>query len=212
MYKTLRKFVALLAVLCLLAGSVGALGEDRIITYMGAVYSIDDFVGFATYERPLKSTKNVTIPATIPVDGEQTIVYRIADYAFYNDGKLKTITIGKNVWHIGKCAFYGCSKLTTVNGGGAIQWIEPKAFKGCTALTAITLGKNTYTIDTQAFYGCKALKLITIKSTGLDSISLGKNAFKGVNKKAIFKCPKSKRKEYKQLLLESGAPDTAQFK
>ena len=212
MYKTLRKIVALLAVLCLLAGTVCALGEDKIVIYKGAMYSIDDFVGFATYERPLYSARNVTIPARIPVDGKQTIVYRIADRAFYNDEKLTSITIGRNVWHIGKCAFCGCKKLTTVKGGGALQWIEPKAFKDCKALTSITLGKDARTIDAQAFYGCEALKLITIKSTELDSWSVGKNAFKGVYRKAIFKCPKSRRKEYKALLLECGAPITAQFK
>ena len=201
----------LLAALCLLAGAAGALAEDRYVTYRGAVYSIDDFVGFATFERLVEPAERVTIPATIPVDGEQTIVYRIADKAFYNDAKLTSITIGKNVWHIGKLAFYGCRKLTTVKGGAAIQWIEPKAFKGCKALTAFTLGKDVQTIDMQAFYGCRALKLVTIKTTRLTDYSVGEDAFKGLHRKVVFKCPRSRRKAYKALLLEHGAPDTAKF-
>ena len=43
-----------------------------------------------------------------------------------------------------------------------------------------------------------SLRKITIKSTKLKKI--GKNAFKGINKKAVIRIPKSKKKTYKKLL------------
>lgn len=52
-------------------------------------------------------------------------------------------------------------------------------------------------INNNAFKGKSKLKKITIKSTYLTSV--GKNAIKGINKKAVIKVPKSKVKAYKKL-------------
>ena len=53
-------------------------------------------------------------------------------------------------------------------------------------------------INSKAFYKKSKLKKITIQSTTITSI--GKNAFKGINKKAVIKVPKSKYSKYKKLL------------
>ena len=61
----------------------------------------------------------------------------------------------------------------------------------------LTIGKYVKKIVTNAFSGCKKLKVITINSTSLKSV--GKNAIKGINKKAQIKVPKKKKKAYKKL-------------
>ena len=48
-----------------------------------------------------------------------------------------------------------------------------------------------------AFNNCKNLKNIVIKSTTLKSV--GKNAIKGISKKAVIKAPKKQLKAYKKL-------------
>lgn len=53
-------------------------------------------------------------------------------------------------------------------------------------------------INSKAFYKKSKIKKVTIKSTSITSV--GKNAFKGINKKAVFKVPKSKYKAYKKML------------
>lgn len=53
-------------------------------------------------------------------------------------------------------------------------------------------------INSKAFYKKNKVKKVTIQSTTITSI--GKNAFKGINKKAVFKVPKSKYTVYKKLL------------
>jgi len=80
--------------------------------------------------------------------------------------------------------------------------VEANAFKDCKKLTNITIGKNIKTIKTKAFYNCKSLKKITVKSTVLSSC--GKNAFKGINKKAVITVPKNKLKAYKKLFKNKG--------
>ena len=56
-------------------------------------------------------------------------------------------------------------------------------------------------INNNAFKGKSKIKKITIKSTYLTSV--GKNAIKGINKKATIKVPKSKLNAYKKLFKSS---------
>ncbi|MBE5942202.1 MAG: hypothetical protein E7264_06655 [Lachnospiraceae bacterium] len=75
--------------------------------------------------------------------------------------------------------------------------IEAKAFKDCKKLTKVTIGKYVTSIGKQAFAGCKKLKTITVKTKKLTKNTIGKNAFKGIDKRATFKLPKSlKGKKY----------------
>lgn len=75
--------------------------------------------------------------------------------------------------------------------------IQGNAFAKCKKLKSVTIGKNVTKINANAFKGCSKLKKITIKSTGLKSV--GKNAIKGIHKKAVIKAPKSKVAKYKKL-------------
>ena len=61
-----------------------------------------------------KTTKTVTVPATIKVNGKTVPVTAIAKNAFKGMDKLTTVTIGKNVKSIGAKAFYGCKKLKKI--------------------------------------------------------------------------------------------------
>lgn len=76
--------------------------------------------------------------------------------------------------------------------------IEKNAFKGNKKLTKITVGKYVKKIGDNAFCNCSKLKKITFKGTSVKKI--GKNAFKGVPKKAVAKVPKKVRTKYKKLL------------
>ena len=80
--------------------------------------------------------------------------------------------------------------------------ISANAFKDNKKLASVTVGSNVIMIGSKAFYGCKNLKKITVKSVKLKSI--GKNALKGVHKKAVVKVPKSKLAKYKKLFRNSG--------
>lgn len=55
------------------------------------------------------------------------------------------------------------------------------------------IGKN-------AFYGGSGLKYLTVKTKKLTSKTVGKGAFKKLNKKAKIKVPKSKLKLYAKIL------------
>lgn len=117
-----------------------------------------------------KNIKNVKIGATVVIDGVTCKITQIANNAFKNCKKVKTVVVGNQVTSIGKNAFTGCSSLTTV-----------------------TIGKNVKTINSKAFYNCKKLKKVILQ--GKKAPSVKKNAFgktaskmtvqaKGLSKKA----------------------------
>lgn len=65
-------------------------------------------------------------------------------------------------------------------------------------VTQVIIGKNVTVIAPKAFYKIKTLKSIKFKSVKITKI--GKNAFKGINKKAVFRVPKKAKKKYKSKL------------
>lgn len=75
--------------------------------------------------------------------------------------------------------------------------IAKNAFKNNKNIKKVIIGKNVTKIGANAFNGCKKLSKITIKGTVLKSV--GKNAIKGINKKAVIKVPKKKLAKYKKL-------------
>ena len=100
------------------------------------------------------------------------------------DKKSKKITIPNTVVIKGKTY-----KVTALGGN---------VCKNNMKVTQVIIGKNVTVIAPKAFYKKKTLKSIKFKSAKISKI--GKNAFKGINKKAIFKVPKKAKKKYKSKL------------
>ena len=76
--------------------------------------------------------------------------------------------------------------------------IAPNAFAKNKKLKSVVIGSNIKTISKNAFYGDGNLKTITIKTKNLRTV--GKNALKNINTKAVIKVPSGKYKAYKKLL------------
>ena len=78
-------------------------------------------------------------------------------------------------------------------------------------LKSVVLHSGITWIGEKAFQGAKNLKTITIQG---NLKGVGKNAFKDVNKKVVFKI-KASEKNYKKivkLIKKSGVPKTVTFK
>lgn len=88
--------------------------------------------------------------------------------------------------------------------------VAENAFKGCKKLKSVTVGKNVTSIGKNAFSGCSGLKKITVKTVRLKSV--GKNALKGIHKKAVIKVPKSTCIKYKKLFKGKGQKKTVKIK
>ena len=101
-----------------------------------------------------------------------------------------------------KSATVSVPNKVTINGASyKVTSIAKNAFKGNKKLKKVTIGSNVTSVGANAFSGCKSLKTIVIKSTKLKTV--GKNAVKGINKKAVIKVPAKKLKAYKKLFKSS---------
>ena len=98
----------------------------------------------------------------------------IAESAFSNSAKIKSVTIPDSVTTIGTRAFYNCTNLETVNFGANVSTIGTESFYACTSIKTLTLPRNLSVINDRAFWGCVCLEGIQI----FDAITyIGRDAF-----------------------------------
>lgn len=134
-----------------------------------------------------KNAASVNIKATVKYAGKSFKVTAVAKNAFKNNKKLTKVVIGSYVTTIGSNAFYGNTKLKSV-----------------------VIGKKVKIIGSNAFCKDSKLKNVTVKSNVLKSV--GKNAFKGIQKKAYINVPNKKAKTYKKLFKNAGQPKSVTIK
>ena len=158
------------------AGSTpaGQTNTGGIITQTGSDVKVGD----------TKEISNVSY-TVIGVGGDASVAYKKL-----SDKKATSVTIPSTV---------------TIDGVEyKVTEIYANAFKNNTKLKKVTIGVNIEKVGSKAFYKCKNLKTITIKTTKLTAKSVGKNAFKGIHKKAIIKVPIKQLKAYKKILKSRG--------
>lgn len=168
-------------------GSKDGSANGETIETSHAEYEIvgDNVVVFS--ELTNEKATSVNIPATIKSAGKTYKVTGISEGALENCKKLKKVSIGSNVEEIGE-----------------------DAFAGCKALTEITIPSSVTSIGEKAFYNCKKLKNITIKTDKLTKKTVGSNAFKGINSKAVIKVPSKVYSSYKKILKKKGVTKKSQ--
>lgn len=161
--------------------------------------------GTVEYKRPLNIyVTAVNIPDTITYSGITYKVTSIADNAFKLNNNLKKVTIGSNVSAIGQKAFANCGKLVSVKMSNNLVKIGDKAFYKCKSLTKITIPYKVKKIGYKAFYGCSNLKNIDIKTRKLTANNVGRQVFKGISSRAVFKVPVDRVSSYKKILKAVG--------
>ena len=86
----------------------------------------------------IKDKKSVTVPATVKINGVTYKVTGIGAGVWEDDGKVKTIVIGKNVQKIGANAFAGAKQLKKITiKSTALKSVGNKAFKNISAKAVI---------------------------------------------------------------------------
>ncbi|MBR4457522.1 MAG: leucine-rich repeat protein [Clostridia bacterium] len=120
--------------------------------------------------------KLVSYPTALTA-AEYTVPYgirTIADFAFYDNESLRSVTIPETVTYIGVDAFYSCNNLSSVTIPEGVTEIMDYAFSS-TALTEVVLPETLTTIGAYAF-AYDSLKSINIP----DSVTfIGDYAFDG---------------------------------
>ncbi len=142
---------------------------------------------------------SITVPGKVKSIGKKT-------FAFCEN--LKKVTFKTNkVKVLEKGLFWECKNLKKVKIPQSVKEIEDKVFMS-SGLTGITIPKKVESIGKKAFADCVGLKEVTFEGTNTESI--GKDAFKGVPEDCVFTVPEGEAESMKEMLVESGLPDTVQ--
>ncbi len=165
---------------------------------------------------PTPDVPGTTPPSVTPAPADKNTVKKGNTYTVSGKkfkvtsvtSKKKTVTLTKVTDKSLKNLKIGAT-VKIKNQTFKITEIAPKAFANCKKLKTVIIGKNVISLGAQCFAGCSSLKKVTFKTKILNAI--GKNAFKGINKKAVIKVPKAQLKKYKKLLKKKVQPSTVRI-
>lgn len=154
-----------------------------VTTYAGVRYQVLNASTVRVQKAASTAVKTVKIPATITINGYKYQVTAVANKAFADCRRLKTVQITANVTSIGASAFQGCTALTSFTASSA---------------KLASIGKN-------AFSGDKKLAAISLKTAKLTKAKVGANAFKNIKNTCTFRVPAKKTAAYKTIFTAKGA-------
>lgn len=89
------------------------------------------------------------------------------------------------VTSIGRYAFWNCGKLTSITIPDGITSIDYGAFSGCRNLTSVAIGNGVASIGKRAFYWCNSLESINISSENKSYCLIDGNLF-DIDKKTLI--------------------------
>lgn len=101
------------------------------------------------------------------------LVTEITPYLLYESGMITQIDLPK-VKVIGRSAFEGNSKLTTLNFGQDLEIVGDCAFQNCLSVTKLTFPDAIRVIGAQAFQNCSSITEVTV---GKELKTIGASAF-----------------------------------
>ena len=127
-------------------------------TISGNEYKISNPGAEVILVKTSKTTKNVTVPAQIYVQGITYKVTSIGAKAFNNNKNLTKVTIGTNIIKINRNAFFNCKNLKTVTIKSVYltrKTANKKAFKNAHKKLVIRVPKKVKKIYKKIFKGLK---------------------------------------------------------
>lgn len=140
-------------------------GEPKEATVDGVRYSYSQGGDVASViAGDYASLENVTIPATVTIDGSVYHVKSISSGAFYQCSSLRSLTIENGVEVIGNKAFQFCSNLESITLPEILKSIGECAFSD-TGIRAVVIPEGVTTIGTYAFSSCFSLTKVVLPST-----------------------------------------------
>ena len=88
-------------------------------------------------------------------------VTSLLDYLFYKCTAIKDVSFGESMTSLGSHAFDGCSSLTSAMLPNSVTYINSYSFNDCTSIQSVSLG-NARAIESHAFFNNMSLKNLTM--------------------------------------------------
>lgn len=151
-------------------------GELMIVTIDGLTYIINTSSRVASVTSGDNYMGKITVPSTVPFDGNTYNVKNISARAFANTS-IVSMVIEDGVEIIGQEAFQHCQQMTSLTlPEKTLTKIEPRAFFNCDKLKSLLIPASVTSIGEYAFSSCKSLTSIVVAEGNTKYASLGSNA------------------------------------
>lgn len=157
---------------------VGAAGSDKgnkmriknaQVRYIGNQYIRGDAAGgYSIAGNTSEANRvfgNISNVSSLVIEAD---LYGIGNYAFYDSGSLRKISLNNSLQYLGNYAFAGCNNMSEaeLDNDMSLIAIGAHAFENCQALQSFVVPHNVQIIGDAAFRGCAG------DATGLQSIDL----------------------------------------
>ena len=174
-------------------------GEPKEATVDGITYSYVEGQGTATViGRADEELRNITIPATVSIDGKKYNVKEVGVGAFQgcgidtliiqegvevisrnafreNWGNLRSVTLPTSLRTIGEGAFYYCYGIRNLIIPNGVTSIGKEAFRQCYNIQKLELPATLTSIGEYAFYPARNLSIVT--SRIINPFEIGQSVF-----------------------------------
>lgn len=134
------------------------------LTYMPS----NDGTGYSVARGRYAPSGDLVIPDTY----QGLKVTAVADFAFEDCGRLRSVTLPADIATIGESAFAGCVRLERVDLPPKVVSIGPQAFEFCSSLTDVSLPDSVVSIGDYAFFYCYGLRTASLPA-GIGSVPCG---------------------------------------
>lgn len=160
MTKHLRIILALILLMAVSAAKASTDGYYTIID--GIYYDIDSDDNTASVAGCDDNLTEITIPASITVDGATYRVTKVGNRCFAYCTSLKSVTIPSSVTSLGDWCFRECTSLESVSIPNSVTSWEGGCFEGCTSLKSVNIPVGVTGLDDDTFLDCRSLTSINI--------------------------------------------------
>lgn len=162
MTKPLRIFLTL--VLLSVASAAKANTLYYIVDNIRYAVNTDNSTATVVRNYGYEDMTEITIPASITVDGTTYTVDQIGDHCFSYCSSLTSITIPNSVTQLGDYCFSECTSLTSVNINFVAK-LGDYCFSGCSSLTSVTIPSSVTELVAGCFSDCTSLTSVTIPNS-----------------------------------------------
>ena len=105
---------------------------------------------------PVRKSDSYTMPSAVT---------DIAEYAFWGNEAVKSVSLSSNLKKIPDYAFANCKSLTDLSIPYSVTSIGLKSFADCTNLETVSIPASVLTIHDTAFDGCSRLNIVAQENT-----------------------------------------------
>ena len=162
MIKHLRILLALTLLMAVSAAKASTL--YYVVDNIRYAVNTDDRTAMVATYGAYKVMTEITIPASITVEGVAYRVTSLEDNCFDGCTSLASITIPNSVISLPNNCFSGCTSLESVTIPNSVTKLGFACFEDCSSLATVKLPESVTDIS-GAFYRCTGLKSITIPAS-----------------------------------------------